>query len=859
MDSRNNFPMFFNKIWLIIALFILLFLAFSMYIHSEKLINESNNERLTSYQLVNHFRQTSDDLTRMARTYVATGDLLYKKSFLEILDIRDGRKPIPRGYFGVYWDLLLVDQADQTEKEPAVPLLELMRQSGFTEKELEKMTEAKIRSDKLADLELEVMGLSESGDSDTEADKTKASSMLYDKNYHQAKALIMKPISEVYDLVNARTLKAVDDRKYNAIIFRVILIIVAFLIIGALWRFYSTLRRTLGGTADEIHELMLEIGSGNFTAAIEVKPSMKNSVLSHLIEMQNRLRATEIKREKSVDELRLAAAFFSSQEAIMITDTDNRIVQVNQAFADITGYTADEAIGQTPHLLQSGKHDKKFYQGMWQTIQLTGRWQGEVWDRRKNGEIYPAWLTVSVIRDNGGAITHYIAMHSDITTHKQAEDKIRMLAFFDHLTNLPNRRLLLDRLKQAMMASSRSQKYGALLFIDLDNFKTLNDTLGHAMGDVLLKQVAQRMTTCIRTEDTVARLGGDEFVVMLVNLSLNKEEAAIQTEVVGKKILTTLKKPYDLNDIPYHITCSIGATLFNDHLITIDSLMKQADLAMYKSKEKGRNTLNFFDSDMETHALRRAALEKDLRESIYKKQFLLHYQAQVNGKNQLIGAEVLVRWQHPEYGLVPPAKFIQLAEETELILPLGRWIIETVCAQLVAWSSVPEMSQLVISVNVSAKQFHQDDFVDQILSVFKETGANPHRMKLELTESLLVSNLEEISEKMSALKAVGIGFSLDDFGTGYSSLTYLKRLPLDLLKIDQSFVQDVINDPYDASIAKTIIVLAKNLGLNVIAEGVENQSQLNFLSDAGCDNYQGYFFSRPLSTEDFEKYVKQFC
>lgn len=262
-----------------------------------------------------------------------------------------------------------------------------------------------------------------------------------------------------------------------------------------------------------------------------------------------------------------------------------------------------------------------------------------------------------MIRDNNGAVTHYIAMHSDITTHKQAEDKIRMLAFFDHLTNLPNRRLLLDRLKQAMMASSRSQKYGALLFIDLDNFKTLNDTLGHAMGDLLLKQVAQRMTTCIRTEDTVvARLGGDEFVIMLVNLSLNKEEAAIQTEVVGKKILTTLKKPYDLNDIPYHITCSIGATLFNDHLITIDSLMKQADLAMYKSKEKGRNTLNFFDLDMAAHALRRAALEKDLRESIHKKQFLLHYQAQVNGKNQLIGAEVLVRWQHPKYGLVPPCQ-----------------------------------------------------------------------------------------------------------------------------------------------------------------------------------------------------------
>jgi len=412
-----------------------------------------------------------------------------------------------------------------------------------------------------------------------------------------------------------------------------------------------------------------------------------------------------------------------------------------------------------------------------------------------------------------------------------------------------------DRLRQTITASSRSGNYGALLFIDLDNFKTLNDTLGHDMGDLLLKQVAQRLTASVRAGDTTARLGGDEFVVTLANLSRGEVDAAAQTKAVGEKIIAALNQTYQLKDVPYHITPSIGATLFRGHQTEIEVLLKQADLAMYKSKDAGRNTLRFFDPVMETDVMKRVVLERDLREAVQMKQFLLYYQAQMAG-GQLIGSEALVRWQHPTRGMVPPTDFIPLAEETGLILPLGQWVLETACSQLAVWGSRPEMAHLTVAVNVSAHQFRQPDFVERVLEVLKNTGANPQRLKLELTESLFVSNVEELIEKMFALKATGVAFSLDDFGTGYSSLSYLKRLPLDQLKIDQSFVRDILVDPNDAAIARTIIALAQTLGLGVIAEGVETETQRDFLAKSGCHAYQGYLFSRPLPIEAFEAFAR---
>lgn len=556
-------------------------------------------------------------------------------------------------------------------------------------------------------------------------------------------------------------------------------------------------------------------------------------------------------------DLRVAATAFESQESMIITDANEVILKVNKAFTQITGYDQSEAVGQTPSMLKSGRHGDAFYQAMWEGIHRDKYWQGEMWDRRKNGEIFPLWLAITAVLDEKGVATNYVGVFSDITLHKQAQDRIELLAFSDPLTELPNRRLLMDRLHHALAASARHGRCGAVLLIDLDNFKTLNDTLGHDKGDLLLQQVAQRLTTCVREGDTVARLGGDEFVVMLEGLAEYPEEAARQTEAVGEKILAALNQPYLLADVENRSTPSIGVTLFNGHQSTIEELLKRADLAMYQSKAAGRNTLRFFDPTMQAVVTARAALEVELREAVSQQQFVLHYQPQVDGDGRTTGAEALVRWQHPERGMVSPAEFVPLAEDTGLILPLGNWVLETACTQLTLWADRPEMAHLTIAVNVSARQFRNKDFVAHVMAALDHSGADPHRLKMELTESLLLDGVEETIEKMNALKAVGVSFSLDDFGTGYSSLAYLKRLPLFQLKIDQSFVRDILTDPNDAAICRTVIALAQSLGLAVIAEGVESEAQRDFLADQGCHAYQGYLFGRPLPVDGFEAYVKR--
>jgi diguanylate cyclase (GGDEF)-like protein/PAS domain S-box-containing protein len=572
-------------------------------------------------------------------------------------------------------------------------------------------------------------------------------------------------------------------------------------------------------------------------------------VIGLIIDISERLRVEA--------ELRIAGIAFESHESMMVTDANTVILKINKAFTRDTGYSPGDAVGQTPKFLQSGRHDKAFYHAMMDTLRNTGAWQGEVWDRHKNGEIHPKWLTVSTVYADDGGITNYIGRHQDITERKRAEKRIEELAFFDPLTGLPNRALLMDRLRQWKNASDRSDRYCALLFIDLDNFKTLNDTRGYNVGDMLLKHVGLRLKTCVRELDTTARLGGDEFVVILASLSADERDAAKRTEEIADNILTAFNQPYELDGMSHHSTASIGATLFKGTLVPIDDLMKQADLSMYKAKSSGRNAFRFFDPAMEIAVNERAALEGDLRQALDEHQFLLHYQAQIVGDTRLLGAEVLIRWSHPQRGMVSPADFIPLSEETGLIMRLGHWVLETACKQLALWATQPEMAHLTLAVNVSIRQFNHPDFVNEVITLLTTTGANPARLKLELTESLLAQNVEGIIEKMFALKAKGICFSLDDFGTGYSSLSYLKRLPLDQLKIDQSFVRDVLIDPNDAAIARTIVALAQSLGLAVIAEGVETAAQRDFLANAGCHAYQGYFYSRPIPLDEFERFARQ--
>jgi diguanylate cyclase (GGDEF)-like protein/PAS domain S-box-containing protein len=555
--------------------------------------------------------------------------------------------------------------------------------------------------------------------------------------------------------------------------------------------------------------------------------------------------------------LRIAATAFEAQEGMFITDTARAILQVNHAFTEITGYTQQEAVGCDPRLLNSGRHDAAFFAAMTASIERDGTWHGEIWNRRKSGEIYPEWLTITAVKDDAGLTTNYVATFTDITLRKAAEDEIRNLAFYDPLTGLPNRRLLMDRLELALVASARHHRKGALLFVDLDNFKTLNDTLGHDKGDLLLQQVANRLLSCTREGDTVARLGGDEFVVMLEDLSENALAAVNHVEAVGKKILAMLDQPYQFTDCAHQSSASIGATLFGEHQETIDEPLKRADMAMYQAKAAGRNNVRFFDPQMQAVVTARATLEAGLRDALEHDQFLLYYQPQVMGERQITGAEILLRWQHPQQGIVAPAEFIALAEETGLILPLGHWVLDSACMQLAIWDSRIEMADFTLTVNVSARQFHQADFVDQVLAVLEQRGANPRRLKLELTEGLLISNVEDVIAKMNALKEKGVGFSLDDFGTGYSSLSYLKRLPLDQLKIDQSFIKDILIDPNDAAIARVIVALAGSLGLAVIAEGVETEAQRSFLALHACHCYQGYLFSPPLPLDEFEALVQQ--
>jgi diguanylate cyclase (GGDEF)-like protein/PAS domain S-box-containing protein len=544
-------------------------------------------------------------------------------------------------------------------------------------------------------------------------------------------------------------------------------------------------------------------------------------------------------------ELRISATAFESLHGMIVTDAKGIILRVNNAFIEMTGYSADEAVGQTPQLLKSGRHEPEFYTDMWRQLAVTGAWSGEIWDRRKSGEIYPKWQTISAVRGTDGAISHYVAAFSDISERKAAEQRIHDLAFYDPLTALPNRRLLIDRLHHALAASARNGSHGALLFIDLDNFKNLNDTRGHDMGDLLLIEVAERLKACLRGCDTAARLGGDEFVVMLEDLSETAPEAGSEAESVGEKILAALNISYDLAGKPHRSTPSIGVTLYRGQDTSIDELLKQADLAMYQSKASGRNAMRFFDPAMQAVVSARSLLEAELRQALDQEQFVLHYQPQVDHMGCVTGAEALVRWQHPERGMVSPVEFILAAEETGLIIPLGQWVLKTACERLADWGRHPSTADLTMAVNVSARQFRHADFVTQVITHIEQSGANPHHLKLELTESLLLDDIENTVVKMTSLKTYGISFSLDDFGTGYSSLAYLKRLPIDQLKIDRSFIHDVLNDPNDAVIAKAIIALGQSLGLSVIAEGVETQGQHDFLTTNQCQAFQGYLFGRP--------------
>ncbi len=534
-------------------------------------------------------------------------------------------------------------------------------------------------------------------------------------------------------------------------------------------------------------------------------------------------------------------AFDSTAEGIMICDDKKRITAVNKGFTTITGYGENEAVGRTPEILSSGRNPPELYAAMWQDIVNTGGWRGEIWNRRKDGEIYPQWLTITAVRNPEGRATHYVAVFADISEAKESQQRLHQLVNHDPLTGLPNRRLLNELLGRAVKHSDRQRQNIGLLFIDLDRFKSVNDTLGHHAGDLLLSIVTHRLTAVVRECDVVARLSGDEFIIMMD--SLNQPEDAA---VVAQKVISALQESFVINGKEVFIGASVGISIYPQDGQTANDLIRAADIAMYQAKREGRNDFRFYTPGLGETVHERLTLDTLLRHALERNELVVHYQPQIAlDTGEIVGVEALVRWQHPEQGMIPPGKFIPLAEETGLIIPIGEWVLRTATSDLLRLEEAGCALQRV-SVNVSAMQIHRSQFSSTVYGVLVETGCDPERLELEITESAIMNSVEYVAEVCRKLKDMGVGLALDDFGTGYSSLSYLKRFPLDKLKIDQSFVRDLPHDADDMAISSAIIGLGHNLGLTVIAEGVENVEQERFLRGKGCEEVQGYLYSRPI-------------
>ena len=584
-----------------------------------------------------------------------------------------------------------------------------------------------------------------------------------------------------------------------------------------------------------------------------VEPRTPTPIERELIEECACIAGLAVTRVRADTRLRQAATVFeSTREGVIITDLDGHILDVNRAFTEISGYSESEVLGRTPSLLRSNRQDQAFYQSMWASLKTVGQWQGEIWNRRKSGELYPQILTINTVADSQGRPSHYVGVMTDISQLKQSEARLEHLVHYDPLTNLPNRRLVQSRLEHALERADRQGGWVAVLFVDLDRFKTVNDSLGHPSGDALLEAFAQRLSERVREDDTLARLGGDEFLVLLENLQRPEDAAG-----VAESLLKLLQRPFHLPDgQELYVGASIGISLYPNDGRTVTDLIQHADVAMYQAKEEGRNTYRFYTPTLTQAARERLGLEARLHRALAGAEFVLHYQAQVDMRDgQLVGCEALVRWHSAAEGLVAPDRFIPLAEETGLIVPLGEWVLRQACEHGQSWRA-RGLADLTVAVNLSGRQLRSPDLVERVTRVLQETGLPAGRLKLELTESMIMDQREQALERLRALKALGVRLSIDDFGTGYSSLAYLKRLPIDELKIDRDFVRDIPEDSSDMEIAATIIAMARNLRLNVIAEGVETPQQRDFLIRQGCVAGQGYLFGRPLPAETFEQAMR---
>jgi diguanylate cyclase (GGDEF)-like protein/PAS domain S-box-containing protein len=820
---------------------------FFYYVHTEKQIDRANELRLHSYLLASELRQSSDDLTRMVQTYVATGNPIYKQHYLEILDIRDGRKPRPVEAYNVYWDLVTGNDVRPRPFGSATPLMELMREAGFSDEEFAKLAEAKTNSDELTRTEFEAMRLIEKNNA-SEADRARARDMLYDAHYQEAKARIMRPISEFYQMMNSRTQSAVKYASNAALAFRLVFVAFCMMLLFLLWRAYQSLRETLGTSADELHAHIKRIGQGDFDTPIPVGPGMENSVMGWLAETRTKLRAAAAEEKRMEEGLRannekLKSLYELSPVGITLTDMRGRFIEFNRAFEQICGYDREELSQLNNWVLTPKEYAER---EMEQLASLNRRGYYGPYEKeyiRKDGMRVALRLNGALTTGQDGR--RYIwSIVEDISDRKRHQEQLERIAHYDVLTGTPNRTLLADRMRQAIAQTRREQNMMGLCYLDLDGFKTINDTMGHAAGDYVLIESARRIAGTIRGGDTVARLGGDEFVVLMLGLERGEECVATL-----ERLLKVISQPIKIGSKTVGVSASIGVSIYPLDDEDPDTLLRHADQAMYQAKQLGKNRFHIYDPVLDQRTRSYHAILNNIQHALERNEFLLHYQPKVELKtSRLVGAEALIRWMHPEKGLLAPAEFLYAIEKTDLDIAIGEWVIDTALNQMKQWRDAG--LDIPVSVNISAGHLESDGFVDKLRQkLARYPDMPPKSLQIEVLETAALGDIAIVSDIITACREMGVEFALDDFGTGYSSLTYLSHLPVDTLKIDQSFVRGMLVDRGEIAIVQGIIALARAFSRKTVAEGVETENHYQVLLGMGCDIGQGYGIARPMAAE----------